>query len=84
MNKLSIWFQTNFVPEVRVWWKLHSIQLGVMATAGLTYLAANPDAWTKFVASLPAGIAATIPAWVGTLAAIAIFVARFWNQNHER
>lgn len=80
MTKLLAWLQANMVPEVRIWWKLHSIQLGVLATAALAYLAANPDAWTKFVATMPPAVAATIPVWVGTLAAAAIFFARFWKQ----
>lgn len=84
MGRIALWVQTNFVPEVRVWWKLHSIQLGVAATAGLTYLAANPDAWTKFVAQLPPSIASSIPAWVGTVAAVTIFLARFWRQGNDR
>lgn len=80
MTKLLAWLQANLVPEVRIWWKLHSIQLGIFATAVLSYLAANPDAWTKFVAQMPPAVAATIPVWVGTLAAAVIFFARFWKQ----
>lgn len=77
------WLNSKLTPEWRKWWKLRSIQLGVLFTAVITYLAANPDAWTKFVAQLPPAIANTIPAWVGTFAAAAIFFARFWRQSQS-
>lgn len=80
MLKIWDWLNARMVPEWRIWWKMHSIQLGMAATALLTYLAANPDAWTQFVAKLPPEIASTIPVWVGTVVGGTIFFARFWKQ----
>lgn len=80
--KIWDWFNARMVPEWRVFWKMRSIQLGMLATVMLTYLSANPNAWTDFLSVLPPEIASTIPAWVGTAVAIAIFFARFWRQGN--
>jgi len=80
-TKFKDWADTKFVPSWRMWWKLWTMHLGVLAAALATYLTAVPNAMRDALDSLPPFLRDSIPAWIGPLLFVLLFVARFWNQT---
>jgi hypothetical protein len=76
------WLDKKLVPAWRVWWKLWSMRLGVIAAGLMSYLTAVPGALQSAINSFPPWLKDSLPVWVGPLLLAVLFIARFWDQAH--
>lgn len=75
------WLNTKLVPQWRIWWKLHSIQLGIIVSAAFSAFLADPAQLVVWIHQLPPAVQASLPYWFGPFVAVLIFLARFWDQH---
>lgn len=75
------WLDTKLVPQWRMWWKLYSVQIGLLVSAAITAFMADPAQLVIWINQLPPSIRNSLPYWTGPLVAIIIFLARFWDQH---
>lgn len=75
------WLDAKLVPQWRIWWKLHSIQLGIVVSAAFSAFFADPQVLVYWIHQLPPAIQTSLPFWVGPAVAVLIFLARFWDQH---
>lgn len=80
-TNFKAWINAKLVPQWRIWWKLHSIQLGIVVSAAFSAFLADPSQLVNWINQLPPAIRDSLPYWVGPLAAVLIFLARFWDQH---
>ena len=76
------WLDRKLVPAWRVWWKLWSMRLGVVAAGIVSYLTQVPTALKSAMDALPDWLHDSLPKWIGPVMLTVLFVARFWDQNH--
>lgn len=76
------WLDRRLVPAWRVWWKLWSMRLGVVAAGIVSYLTQVPTALQSAMAAMPDWLRDSLPKWIGPVMLAVLFVARFWDQAH--
>ncbi len=81
-NRIKLYLDTKFVPSWRMWWKLWSMRFGAVFAALVTYLTIVPNALKDALDSLPPFLRDSIPAWIGPVLFVGLFIVRFWNQSH--
>lgn len=75
------WLNAKLVPQWRIWWKLHSIQLGLLVSAAITAFVADPSQLIVWIHKLPPAVQDSLPYWTGPLVGVIIFLVRFWDQH---
>jgi len=81
LRKFKEWADGRFVPAWRVWWRLWSMRLAAVFAGLVAYLTAVPNAMKDALDALPPFLHDSIPAWIGPLLFVLLFLARFWNQK---